>query len=87
MYLVIDRTGFHCRRRNKCLHLADYTIDPDIIPPYAKKMSWWSATLSPLNSVVGGLSAILEHCDVLTPLCHTIHDAYICPSQQWRVAK
>jgi hypothetical protein len=42
----------------------------------------------PLMSVAGGLSAILNDCDVHQSLpYHTTHDAYGCPSNPWHVAK
>ena len=41
----------------------------------------------PLKSVVGGLSAILNHCDVRSIPYHPTHNAHGCPSKRWRAAR
>lgn len=93
--LVIHLTFLHIasaptaslfRRRRKHPHPADYTVDPTALPREGKS-SWWPTFLFPLKSVAGSLSAILEHCDVLSSLWYTTLDAYSCSSKRLRVVK
>jgi len=84
--IASGRTGSLFRKRSKRPHPVDYAVDP-IAPPRERKSSSWPTVLFPLKSVAGSLSAILEYCDVLSPLWHIAHDAYSCSSKRWRVAR
>ena len=86
LHIVSSLTGSPFRRRRKRQPLEDYTGGP-IAPPSEGKSSWWPTALLPLKSVAGSLYAILEYCDVLSPLWHITLDAYSCSSNRWRVAK
>jgi len=83
--IVSSRTGSLFRRRKRP-HPVDHTVDPIALPSEGE-LSSWPTVLFPLKSVAGSLSAILEHCDVLSPLWHITHDAYSCSRKRWRVAR
>ena len=46
-----------------------------------------SDVFPPLKSVVGGLSAILDHCEVRFIPNNAAHDAYSHPRKHWHVEK
>lgn len=79
--VVSGRTGFNFRRRNNHPEIVDHTVDPFVLPREGRS-SWGFTTFSPLMSVAEGLSAILEHCDVLSPFCCATNDTYSCRSKR-----